>query len=183
MLYESSYLINKIILGRSNLHFMNFTEWGKKIRNESRIQVPGQEHPRYRRVGVYRVSGGEASGTSKQKPFRRFIENIILGDARRRGENHQWMYDQINLKAILLNLGYQYVHIQEYNSSLIPDWNEYGLDVDEDGNQYKPESLYLEAVKWQLRLTAVAADHASNLIAKVAHILEWFERRRIEEDQ
>ena len=31
----------------------------------------------------------EAAGTSKQKNVRRFIENIILGDARKRGETHQ----------------------------------------------------------------------------------------------
>ncbi|MBA7537598.1 hypothetical protein ES705_29867 [subsurface metagenome] len=89
----------------------------------------------------------EAFGTSQQNPLRRYIEKVILGDARRRGETHQWMYDRINLKAILINLGYKEVHIQEYNTSLFANWNEYGLDIDENGNQYKPESLYVEAVK------------------------------------
>ncbi|MBD3264268.1 MAG: methyltransferase domain-containing protein [Candidatus Omnitrophica bacterium] len=89
----------------------------------------------------------EAVGTSQQKPFRRLIENIILGDARRRGETHQWMYDRINLKALLLNLGYRAVKKQKYNTSLITDWNSYGLDSDESGRQYKPGSLYIEAVK------------------------------------
>ncbi|GAH70254.1 unnamed protein product [marine sediment metagenome] len=70
-----------------------------------------------------------------------------LGDARRRGETHQWMYDRINLKAKLINLGYKEVLVQEYNTSLIPNLTEYGLDVDENGNQYKPESLYIEATK------------------------------------
>jgi len=89
----------------------------------------------------------EAFGTSQQKPFRRFVENTILGDARQRGETHQWMYDRINLKTMLINLGYKEVHIQEYNTSIVANWNEYGLDVDEKGNQYKAESLYVEAVK------------------------------------
>ncbi len=89
----------------------------------------------------------EAFGTSRQNPFRRFTENLILGDARRRGETHQWMYDRINLKVKLTNIGYKEIHIQNYNTSLIQNWTEYGLDVDEKGNQYKPESLYVEALK------------------------------------
>jgi len=89
----------------------------------------------------------EASGTSQQKRLRRFFENIILGDARRRGETHQWMYDRINLKAMLINTGYNEVHIQNYNTSLIPKWNEYSLDIDKNSDPYKPGSLYVEAVK------------------------------------
>jgi hypothetical protein len=89
----------------------------------------------------------EAYGTGKQKPFRRFIENILLGDARKIGETHQWMYDRVNLKNFLLNLGYKEVHIQDYNTSLIPNWNRYGLDLNEKGAEYKIGSLYVEAVK------------------------------------
>ena len=89
----------------------------------------------------------EAFGTSQQNSLRRFVENFILGDARRRGETHQWMYDRINLKAKLINIGYKEVNVQDYNTSLIQNWTEYGLDIDEKGNQYKPESLYVEALK------------------------------------
>jgi SAM-dependent methyltransferase len=89
----------------------------------------------------------EGASTSQQRPMRRFIEKLVLGDARQRGEMHQWMYDSINLKAKLDSTGYGEVHVQDYNTSLIPAWNEYGLDVDEKGNQYKPESLYVEAIK------------------------------------
>jgi len=89
----------------------------------------------------------EAYGTSQQKPYRRFLENLVLGDARQRGETHQWMYDRINLKSKLLKIGFKDVLVQEYNTSLVLDWSGYGLDVDDNGNQYKPDSLYIEAVK------------------------------------
>lgn len=89
----------------------------------------------------------EAAGTSQQRPFRRFIENRLMGDARQRGETHQWMYDRISLKEKALNAGYTEVHSKTYDSSLIPNWAEYGLDTDSDGKQYKPDSLYTEAVK------------------------------------
>ena len=53
----------------------------------------------------------------------------------------------INLTALLLKVGYREVHLQQYNTSLIAQWNEYRLDMDTIGKQYKPGSLYVEAVK------------------------------------
>jgi len=44
-------------------------------------------------------------------------------------------------------LGYRNEGIQKHNTSAIPDWNGYGLDVDDVGNEYKPDSLYVEARK------------------------------------
>lgn len=89
----------------------------------------------------------EAHGTSQQKPLRRFIENLLLGDARQRGETHQWMYDRINLKSLLLNLGYNNCQIKSYSTSSIPNWKQYGLDFNASGGEYKQGSLYLEAQK------------------------------------
>lgn len=89
----------------------------------------------------------EAFGTSQQKPLRRFIENAFLGDARRRGETHQWMYDRINLSALLVSLGYKNPEVKTYNQSIIPNWNQVGLDFDENDNEYKPGSLYIETQK------------------------------------
>jgi SAM-dependent methyltransferase len=89
----------------------------------------------------------EASGSSQQGGLRRFVENRLLGDARNRGETHQWMYDKINLTAKALEAGYKQVIAQTYDTSLISNWHAYGLDVYEDGQQYKPHSLYIEAMK------------------------------------
>lgn len=89
----------------------------------------------------------EAYGTSKQGPLQRWIENILLGDARKRGETHQCMYDKISLSTLLSKIGFRKVVIQDYKTSLIPDWNDYKLDVNDEGNEYKPDSLYIEAVK------------------------------------
>jgi SAM-dependent methyltransferase len=89
----------------------------------------------------------EAYGTGQQKPLRRLLENIILGDARRRGETHQWMYDRINLAALLVDTGFTDPRRQGYDTSLVPDWGRYGLDRDGNGREYKPGSLYMEARK------------------------------------
>lgn len=89
----------------------------------------------------------ESFGTSQQSPFRRKIENFIFGDARKRGETHQWMYDRINLSQALLRNGYRDVTLHSYDTSDIPNWNSFSLDIDERGCQYKPDSLYIEAMK------------------------------------
>lgn len=89
----------------------------------------------------------EAAGTSLQAPARRFIENQVLGDARRRGETHQWMYDRINLPALLKRLGYGQVSVMTYTTSHIADWSRYGLDTNADGSEYAPGSMYVEATK------------------------------------
>ncbi|MCF7849378.1 MAG: class I SAM-dependent methyltransferase [Kiritimatiellales bacterium] len=85
----------------------------------------------------------EAYGTARQKPIRRFVENRLLGDARKRGETHQWMYDRINLKSKLAELGYSDIVVQPFNVSLVPQWSSYGLDL----AKHKDESLYIDAVK------------------------------------
>ena len=89
----------------------------------------------------------EASGTSKQKPFRRKVENALLGDARRRGETHQWMYDKVNLSYKLKRAGFSSTQVCSCHESQIPGWDSYGLDVTESGAEYKPGSLYMEARK------------------------------------
>lgn len=89
----------------------------------------------------------EGYGTLRQPPVRRFLENLILGDARARGETHQWMYDRISLEHLLTRLGYQSPRLQHYNTSQIPEWSAYGLDLNESGGELRPGSLYLEATK------------------------------------
>lgn len=89
----------------------------------------------------------QAFGTSQQAPLRRQIENLLLGDARRRGETHQWMYDSLNLSQVLKANGFTDIRRVNEKTSAIPGWGEIGLDVLDDGSPYKPESLWMEATK------------------------------------
>lgn len=89
----------------------------------------------------------EAYGTRDQVPVRRFLENLVLGDARRRGETTQWMYDRISLEAKLRAAGFHRVLVQDPTTSLIPDWTSHRLDTDERGEPRKRRSLYIEGVK------------------------------------
>ncbi len=103
-----------------------------------------EQHDEYVRAIIEQCVRREARGTSQQRPLRRRLENLVLGDARRQGDTHQWMYDRLNLSVLLKSAGFTDVRVCGYTSSEIPRWSEYGLDADEHGREYKPESLYLE---------------------------------------
>jgi len=105
------------------------------------------EHDVYIAKIIQQMVQRGAFGTSQQRPLRRAIENILLGDARRRGETHQWMYDRVNLHHLLESVGFSEIRIVDYSTSAIPDWNSIGLDRNEHGIEYKPESLYTEAFR------------------------------------
>jgi SAM-dependent methyltransferase len=89
----------------------------------------------------------EAAGASGRRGLARVAEAIVLGDARRRGETHQWMYDRISLPHILTTLGYRDVTVEGWDSSRIPGWHEIGLDRNAQGGEHAPNSLYVEAQK------------------------------------
>jgi SAM-dependent methyltransferase len=85
--------------------------------------------------------------TSRQPRFRRLIEGVLLGDARRRGETHQWMYDRVNLCALLRQANFESVQQVSYDRSSVANWSDFALDLAVDGSEYKPGSLYVEGQK------------------------------------
>jgi len=89
----------------------------------------------------------EAAGAVSQRPLLRFAENIYLGDARKRGQTHQWMYDRINLDVLLRNAGFSSTQLLDFDTSGIPDWNKTGLDLNPDGSQYRTRSVFMEGTK------------------------------------
>jgi SAM-dependent methyltransferase len=89
----------------------------------------------------------EAAASSGRKGVAPLVEKIVLGDARRRGETHQWMYDRISLPHILRQVGYAAVAVESWGSSRIPGWHQVALDKNAEGGEYTPHSLYVEAQK------------------------------------
>ena len=88
----------------------------------------------------------EPYGTSQRTGLRRWTENTLLGDARKRGETHQWMWDRVSLPAALTEAGFRDARVATFNTSAIDDWPGYLLDQDTSGNEYRPGSLYVEAL-------------------------------------
>lgn len=89
----------------------------------------------------------EASGTSHQRPLLRSIENLVLGDARKRGETHQWGWDRVNLRQALEQAGFDDFAVVSPTESRIHGWVEMNLDTDPDGTVHKAGSLWTEARK------------------------------------
>ena len=72
---------------------------------------------------------------------------LQLGRFRRGGEVHLWMYDRHSLARLLQEAGFEDPQVVGPSESQIPDWTSYHLDTEPDGIVYKPDSLYMEAVK------------------------------------
>jgi len=70
-----------------------------------------------------------------------------IGQFRRSGECHLWMYDRFSLRRLLQEAGFADAHPVAASVSAIPDFARYGLDVEADGNIRKPDSLFMEARK------------------------------------
>ena len=70
-----------------------------------------------------------------------------LGRFRLSGEIHQWMYDRFSLKRLLTQNKFKDVKIYQATESRVPNWSSYNLDTKPDGTVYKPDSIFIEAVK------------------------------------
>ena len=91
-----------------------------------------------------RRDAGSAAGQGRA---RRTIERIMVGDARRRGETHQWAWDEFNSRLALRRSGFVGIEKKSMDRSDIPGWAAFGLERDEAGGEYKPGSLYMECRK------------------------------------
>jgi len=72
---------------------------------------------------------------------------LQLGRFRRQGEVHQWMYDYYSLGRVLKETGFSDPRRCRPMESQIPNWMQYKLDCEPDGTPYRPNSLYMEALK------------------------------------
>lgn len=91
-----------------------------------------------------RDTPGGAGGRTR---IRASGERLLLGDARARGETHRWMWDRVNIRAVLSDAGFTDITVQSCNTSAIEGWAETDLERNGDGHEYKPMSLYIECRK------------------------------------
>lgn len=72
---------------------------------------------------------------------------LQVGRFRQSGEVHQWMYDRYSLTTLLQDTGFTQIIQRTATESYIPCWSSFNLDTESDGRIYKPDSLYMEAIK------------------------------------
>ena len=90
----------------------------------------------------------DASGARQGSLFGRF-ENWYRGGASGTGELHRWMYDRRSMVELLEKNGFYSCRIESARTSRIAGWTDFApaLDLDDSGTDYKPESLYVVAVR------------------------------------
>ena len=81
-----------------------------------------------------------------KKLFPSPLRSAIVDDSRI-GEKHRWMYDRHGLSLLLKRSGFANLVFLSAARSQIPNFNEDFLDIEPDGQVYKPNSLYCEARK------------------------------------
>jgi hypothetical protein len=74
-------------------------------------------------------------------------EMLELGRFRRGGEVHLWMYDRYSLSELLCAAGFRDPQVVTATESRIPGWTNYHLDTESAGGVYKPDSIFIEAIK------------------------------------
>lgn len=89
--------------------------------------------------------------------YQRLIAHLLLGEQGRHaleigqmrldGSVHHWMYDRCSLGQLMRQAGFQDSIVQTATGSLVPQWPDYHLDTNVDGQVNKPDSLFMEAVK------------------------------------
>lgn len=72
---------------------------------------------------------------------------LEVGRFRQSGEIHQWMYDRFSLKQLLEQRGFVAVTQRTAVESHLKNWVSFNLDTEPDGKVYKPDSLFMEALK------------------------------------
>jgi predicted SAM-dependent methyltransferase len=72
---------------------------------------------------------------------------LEIGRFRKNGEVHQWMYDCYSLSVLLEKCSFQDIIQRTAAESYIPGWVNFNLDTELDGTAYKPDSIYIEAIK------------------------------------
>lgn len=81
-------------------------------------------------------------------PAGRRLRTFLLDrrDPRKLGEVHRWMYDRVDLIALLRAHGFADAAVTTHDVSRIPGWERYRLDSSPDGARpRKPDSLFVEA--------------------------------------
>lgn len=139
----------EFIIERLGTEAKNLIETGKCLRQQphsQKEQTSTPKHifkqvyrffryPRYRRESLIKLLLGSEYST------------LQIGRFRQRGEVHQWMYDRYSLSILLNKIGLEKIKQRTATESYIPNWSSWNLDTESNGTIYKPDSIYMEAIK------------------------------------
>lgn len=146
-LYQGNIPNQEFVLKRCGTEVKNLIEAGH-LRQQVPLPAPQNQskkllkqayrffrYPHHRRESLLKIILGKEYNA------------LQVGRFRQSGEVHQWMYDRFSLTTVLEKTGFQNIIQQSATESYILNWVNFNLDTELDGTVYKPDSIFLEAIK------------------------------------
>lgn len=153
--YMADYLLkNKItneefIISRYGSEAKKLIAFGHQQRQQSQVSVVIESkhkqilkkvyrffrYPNYRRESLIKLLLGKE------------YTALQIARFRQSGEVHQWMYDSYSLSVLLEKCGFENIVQRNATESYLTDWDSFKLDTEINGAVYKPDSLFMEAIK------------------------------------
>lgn len=147
-LRNASITNEQFVVGRCGSEVRNIIAEGRKSRNnELTVIRPAPSPSRLRAVLNLLCQPNQWRGELLRLLLGDELEALKIGRFRLGGENHLWMYDSYSLGKLLCVSGFKDVAVRSATESYIPEWPNHNLDTDADGSVYKPDSLFIEAIK------------------------------------
>lgn len=135
-------LVNEdFILARCGIEAKNLITANKQQQTDSKAKVLLKHMYRFCRYASYRKNLLYKLLLGKE------YYTWQIGQFRQSGEIHQWMYDRYSLALMLEQCGLKNIVQRSPTESYIPEWTSFNLDTEPDGTVYKPDSLFMEAIK------------------------------------
>lgn len=97
--------------------------------------------PLMRKLKTFLASDKKLS-VLKQKIFSRDLQ-----DPKKNGYAHKWMWDEMQLRCVLTDIGFTDICTHSHVTSGLDSFASFSLDSKTDGGQRHPLSLYIEATK------------------------------------
>ncbi len=119
---------------------------GEMLKYWAQEDIPAYDYV-IQRVGSEAKRAIEQIRKNGYVPQKEPEEPCEIGKFRLSGEIHQWMYDEYSLSELLKKAGFRIVKRTTAEKSMLPEFNNYLLDIDENGEIRKPDSLFMEAAK------------------------------------
>ena len=148
-LFKDKITNKEFVISRYGSEAKNLIVFGHQQRQQSQVPVVIESKPEHFLKKVYRFF---RYPTYRRESLIKLLLDkeytaLQIGRFRQSGEIHQWMYDRYSLSVLLKECGFENIVQRNAPESYITDWDSFKLDTEIDGTVYKPDSLFMEAIK------------------------------------
>ncbi|PSB32753.1 class I SAM-dependent methyltransferase [Chlorogloea sp. CCALA 695] len=148
-LFKDKITNEEFVISRCGSEAKKLIAFGHQQRQKSQVPVVIESKPKQVLKKVYlffRYSTYRRESLIKLLLAKEYTA-LQIGRFRQSGEIHQWMYDSYSLSVLLEKCGFENIVQRNATESYLTDWNSFKLDTEIDGTVYKPDSLFMEAIK------------------------------------